>query len=258
MRGKSLVLLLGLVFCLCALSILAQAQEQKAQLYVIWDVVVKPSTVGDFEAATKEEVALYAKYKFPYTWTVSRTSDNHYYFLIPVENFAGIDDIFTAFDKVEEMAGEEYQKLLDLFAGSYEYVQPAVYSLNYELSFLPGKKEAESEGRNFICWDIHYITTGKEEEYTKLIMGLQDLFRSKNVSQAWYCYQGIMGEKTPVYYWVSRAKNAVDFYTQNAKMWEALGEEGGSFYEKIMKLIRKREKKTGWYRPDLSYTSKEK
>jgi hypothetical protein len=258
MKTKVSIVLVSFVVCLCGFTTLAQAQEQKAQLYVIWDVVVKPSTVGDYEAATKEEVALYAKYKFPYTWTVSRTFDNHYYFLIPVENFAGIDDIFTAFDKVEEMAGEEYKKLQDLFVGSYEYVQPAVYSLNYELSFLPEKKEAESEEGNFICWDIQYINAGKEEEYEKLIKEFQHLFQSKNVSQAWECYQGIMGEKNPVYYWVTTAKNAVDFYTQNAKMWEALGKEGDSFYEKLMNLIRKREMKTGWLRPDLSYMPKEK
>ncbi len=258
MKTKVTIVLVSFVVCLCGFTTLAQAQEQKAQLYVIWDAVVKPSTVADFEAATKEEVALYAKYKFPYQWTVSQTFDGHYYFLIPVENFAGVDDLFAAFDKVEETAGEDYQKLEDLFVGSYEYTQLGVFSLNYELSLLPEKKEAESEGGNFICWDIHYITAGKEQKYEKIIKEFKGLCKSKNISQAWYCYQGIMGDKTPVYYWVTVAKNAVDFYTQNEKMWETLGEEGGSFYEQFMNLVRKRDMKTGWYRPGLSYMPKEK
>jgi len=258
MKTKVLIVLVSFVVCLCGFTTLAQDQEKKAQLYVIWDAVVKPSSVADYEAAIKEEVALYAKYKFPYNWSTYHTFDNHYYFLIPVENFAGIDDIFKAVDKVEEMAGEEYQKMHDLFVGSYEYVKPTVFSLNYELSLLPEKKETESEGGDFICLDIDYVTAGKEQEYEKIIKEFQHLFQSKNVSQAWYCYKGIMGEKNPVYHWVSTAKNEVDFYTQNEKMWEALGEEGGSFYKQFMNLVRKREEKTAWYRPGLSYMPEKK
>jgi hypothetical protein len=67
-----------------------------------------------------------------------------------------------------------------------------------------------------------------------------------------------MWDKTPVYYWVTTAKNAVDFYTQNEKMWEALGEGADSFYEQFMNLVRKRDMKTGWYRPGLSYMPEEK
>lgn len=258
MKTKVSIVLVSFVVCLCGFTTLAQAQEQKAQLYFIWDAVVKPSTVADFEAATKEEVALDAKYEFPYQWTVSQTFDGHYYFLIPIENFAGIDDLFAAFAKVEKMAGEEYQKLEDLFVGTYEYAQVGVCSLNYELSLLPEEKEAESEGGNFICWDIHYVTAGKEQKYEEIIKGFKDLCKSKNISQVWYCYQGIMGDKTPAYYWVTLAKNAIDFYTQNAKMWETLGEEASSFYKQFMNLVRKRDMKTGWYRPGLSYMPKEK
>jgi hypothetical protein len=259
-RKISVFLMAGLVISLCALTTLAQAQEQKAQLYAIWDIVVHPSKVGDFEAGAKEEVALYAKYKFPYAWSVTRTFDNHYYYLFPVENFAAIDNIFKAFDKVAKMAGEEYQEMLDLFTGTYEYVQPSVYSLNYELSFFSEKQKEKAEEENFVFFDIFYFKTGKEREVEKLMKEMIALVEEKGTTEAqsWYCYQGIMGAETPVHYMVARAKNAIDFYTQNAKMWKLLGEEGDSLYPKLMNLLRKREHKQGWFRPDLSYTPKEK
>lgn len=261
MRGKiSVFLMAGLVIGLCALTTLAKAEEQKAQLYMVWDMVVNPSTVGEYEAATKEEVALYAKYKCPYAWSVFRTSDNHYYFLMAMENFAAIDNIFKAFDKVEKMAGEEYQEMLDLFAGTYEYIQPSVYSLNYELSLFSEKQKEKAEEENFFFIDIFYIKTGKEKEVEKLMKEMSALLEEKGAAevQSWYCYQGIMGAETPVHYMVARAKNPIDFYTQNAKMWKSLGEEGDSLYQKLMNLLRKREHKQGWYCPDLSYTPKEK
>jgi len=261
MKSKvSIILMVCFVVSLCALTTLAQAQEQKAQLYVVWDIVVKPSKVGDFEAASKEEVALYAKYKFPYAWSVSRTSDYHYYYLIPVENFAAIDNIFKAFDKVAKMAGEEYKEMLDKFIGTYEYVQPSVYSLNYELSFFSEKQKEKAGEENFVFFDIFYFKTGKEKEVEKLMKEMIALVEEKGAAEAqsWYCYQGIMGAETPVYLYTARAKNAIDFYTQNAKMWDLLGEESGELYRKIMANVRKREPKNGWYRPDLSYIPKEK
>ena len=261
MRGKILVfLMVGLVISLCALTTLARAQEKKAQLYAIWDIVVKPSNVGDFEAAAKEEVALYAKYKFPYAWSVTRTFDNHYYYLFPVENFAAIDNIFKAFDKAAKMAGEEYQEMIDLFDGTYEYVQPSVYSLNYELSLLSEKQKEKAGEENFFFIDIFYFKTGKEKEVEKLMKEMIALVEEKGAAEAqsWYCYQGIMGAETPVHYMVASAKNPIDFYTQNAKMWELLGEESGELYKRMMATLRKRETKTGWLRPDLSYIPKEK
>jgi hypothetical protein len=259
MRSKiSIVLIVGFVVCLCLSTNTIQAQEQKSQLYVIWDAVVQPSKVVDFVAATRAEVVLYTKHKFPYAWNVAKTFDNHFYFLIPVDNFAAIDSVFEAFDKIEEKAGKEYQELNDMFEGTYEYVQPQIYLLNYELSLISEEETAESEEANYLSWDIHYIHAGKESEYEKLVKEFQALCKSKNVSQDWYCYQAVIGEKTPAYYMVATAKDAVDFYTQNAKMWDALGEEGGPYYQKFMKLLRKREEKSGRQRPDLSYTPKEK
>jgi len=257
-RKVSIFLAVGFVAILFSQFSLAQAQQPKGQLYIIWEPVVQPSKVVDFVEATRAEVALYAKYKFPYAWETASRSDYHFYFLIPVDNFAAIDSVFEAFDKIEATAGKEYQELLDMFEGTYEYVQPQIYFLNYELSLISEQETAEPEGANFLCWDIHYIHGGKEGEYEKLQKEFKALCKSKNVSQNWYCYQAVIGEKTPVCYWLTIAKDAIDFYTQNAKMWDALGEEGGEYYQKMRTLIRKREMKTGRSRPGLSYRPTEK
>jgi hypothetical protein len=252
-RRIYIVLAACLVAILLSPASLVQAQDNKSQLYVIWDAVVQPSKAASFAAAARAEVVLYAKYKFPLAWDTYSTFDNHFYFLFAVEDFAGIDRLFDAFNKLEEAAGDEYQELLDMFAGTYEYLQPQIYLLNYELCLISGKPAPESETGNFIGWDIQYVQGGKEREYEKLIKEFQAFCKSKNVAQDWYCYQAVMGAETPVYYWATAAKDAVDFYTQNAQMWDVLGEEGAPYYRKLVSLLRKREMKTGSYRPGLSY-----
>jgi hypothetical protein len=258
MKKKALIILaVGFVAILFAQALSIHAQEQESQLLLIYDAYVHPSKVADFVKATRAEVALYEKYKFPYAWSTYSTFDNHFYFIIYVDNFAAIDKVFEAFNKIEQEAGKEYQEMIDMFAGTFQFVQPQIFLLDYGLSLISEGATDDPDARN-IFWDIHYVYGGMEAEYEKNLKKIQDLFISKKATQDWYCYKAVIGEETPVYYFATASKSPVEFYTENRKMWDALGEEIGPYYEKSIKLLRKRDEKRGWYREGLSYTPPEK
>jgi len=255
MKRKILIfLMVTILFGLCALTNLAQAQEQKAQLYLVADVIVKPSEVSQFVKAVKEEVAFYSKYKYTYSWNVYSSVDNHYYFVMPVNDFSDIDNFYKAGGEVADKAAEEYQAMGNLFKGTYEYMRFSVSTFRPDLSIIAeNPKSAEGE-TNFLCWDFHYVKPGMENEYEELLQEFKALSKKKGIIQSWSAMVGGLGNDQPVYVMIARAKNAVDFYSDNAKMWGSLGEEGSALYQKFMKILRKRETKTGWYRPELSYT----
>jgi hypothetical protein len=92
---------LAVAACLVALPVSTQAQEQKAQGYLMEDYVVKPSMAKQFEAATAEEIGLYAGIKSPFGWTAYSSEDFHYYFFIQIGNFASIDSIYAAFGQAK-------------------------------------------------------------------------------------------------------------------------------------------------------------
>lgn len=109
MKSKvSIILVVGFAASLFSLTALAQAGEQKSQLFAVWDVVVYPSKFMEFEAPRKEFVALLTKHECPFPMTVYRTNDFHYYFLIPIEDLAGLDKVVNYFGKLAEKAGKEY------------------------------------------------------------------------------------------------------------------------------------------------------
>src|SRR5512136_1032335 len=87
----SILLSVFLLAGFCSQISFAQAQEQKPQLFMIYDVVVKPAMVAGFEAAAKGEWALTAEGKSPYPWQTYTSDDLHYYFLSPVKNYAELD-----------------------------------------------------------------------------------------------------------------------------------------------------------------------
>jgi len=262
MRGKvSVILMVGFVVILCATTTLAQVEEQKATLFLFWDVLVNPSKVVEFEAATKEEVTLYSKHKFPYPWSSASTDDFHYYFLIPVDKFADIDNIYKALDETQKKMGAEYQALMKRFSGTYEYIHMYMWYLNHELSYTPENPRLKVEEVKTIYYTYLYFKPGMEKEAEEIAKKWKALYKSKNISDLYYLYVGDIGTDMPVYCVVGGGKSSADFFSQAEKNDKLLGEEAMALWEKTLKLCRKIEQKTGRPRPDLSlipFSEKEK
>jgi hypothetical protein len=103
-----------------------------------------------------------------------------------------------------------------------------------------------------------YVKPGKESEAEAIFKELVALLKSKNTSEQIKIYAGDIGTEQPVYVGVLYAKDSVDFFTHNQKMWEAVGEEGSLLFQKLMTLLRKRESRQVWHSPEHSYIPKEK
>lgn len=259
MKGKfSIFLMVSLVVSLCTLTTIAQSEEQKTQLVIVWDVVVHPSKFMEYEATMKEFVALYAKHECPYPWLAYRTSDFHYYFVMPVENFAALDDVFSYFGKVAEKAGKEYEALEKGFAATFESETIGTFYLRYDLSYIPEEPRVTDEEMNFTWWDFYYILPGMEKEAEEICHEWQALFKNNGISDGWSIYVGVMWSDLPVLVVAGGAKSEADYYTQNEKNFQKFGEKLQPLMKKTMDGTRRFEKKTGTILRELSYTPKEK
>ena len=259
MRGKILIsLMVGLVVTLWAVTALAQAEEQKDQLYFLEQVVVKPSMVAEYEAHVKEVLDLCNKYKFTYPFHVSNTDDFLYYFLFPVEDFADIENLYKAFGELEEKTGaEQWQAMLKRVEGTFEYYQYSIFHYLPELSYIPEKPRLKAEEANFFFWEFAYIPFGKEKELEGNIKEWVELYKSENIPDGWSTYVGDIGTEMPLYVFLFRAKSAADYYSQSEKTQKLLGEKYQELLAKWFAICKKLEFKTGRFRPELSYTLKE-
>ena len=260
MRSKVLVfLIVGFVVSLCALTIMAQEEEQKAQAYYLQDVAVKPSMIAEYEAAAKEVVSLNSQYKATYPWNGFSADDFHYYFSIPVENLADVDNMFKEDSELEKKMGEEKSKEIGKrFAGTYEYVREFMLYSSPDLSYSPKSPRLQSEEANYRQWGWYYVQPEKMKEFQEVLKKFVALAKSKNVTDGYNIYSGGIGMDLPAYLVAFSAKSAADFETHYEKAWELLGEEGKALMQKLVALTRERELKTGWLRPELSYLPKEK
>lgn len=260
MRGKvSAILMVGFVVSLCSLPTWAQGEEQKAQAFYVLEVVVKPYMIAEYEAAVKELVSLNSQYKATYPWYGFSADDFHYYFSIPVENLADVDNMFKEDSELEKKMGEEKSKEIGKrFAGTYEYVRSFMLYHSPDLSYTPESPRLQSEEANYRLWVWYYIQPDKQEEFQEVLKKFVTLAQSKNVTDGYSIHVGGIGMDIPAYIVAFSAKSASDHETHYEKTWQLLGEEGKALLQKVIALTREREVKTAWYRPELSYIPEEK
>ena len=100
---------------------------------------------------------------------------------------------------------------------------------------------------------FYYVQPDKDKDFQELLKKYAAFFKDKNIEEPYYIYAGGMGTEMPVYVVAFIAKSAPDFWIHYEKASESLGKEGRKMLQKLFSLVKAREIKTAWYRPELSY-----
>ena len=258
MKCRSILsLCMVLVMSLNTLIILAQEEQKITQRYVVYEDIVKPSMVMQYEETIKEYMALFAEQQYPYPMNVYSTDDFHYYIVTPLENFTELDSIYSLINKVASNAGEKWGEVWGKFAGTYHFDRGQIIIFNSELSYIPEEPRLNPEEGNFMYWGFGYIELGKESEFTEIFKKWVDLYKINNISDGFNTFWGSFGTEQPVVIYMMNGKDPADFWSQNKVINEILGEEAETLWGKTLKVLRKFEYKTGWFRSELSYIPEE-
>jgi hypothetical protein len=158
----------------------------------------------------------------------------------------------------EKIGMERWQAVMKRVNDKSEYYRMYMIYHRPDLSYTPESARLKPEEKDFIFWDFYYIQPGMEREFEELNKEWVALYKNNNIPVEYDFYVGDIGTEMPVYFYAESGKNDVDFWTQHEKSWKLFGKEGGDLWKKTIVLVRKREMKTGRYRPDLSYIPKEK
>jgi len=240
------VVLLSVLFVLPGMT---GAQEQKSELYSITEVVVKPAMAAKFEAGIKKENEL----GYPFPSEAYSTDDYYYYFLTPIENYAGIDAMNKAEGEWAAKIGQEYQALMKSVEGTFNYYRNGVVRFLPELSYVPKKPRLKAEEQKFISWGYAYVEFGKEKEFADVCKQFVELSKSKDTSIGWNMFVVESGAEMPFYFWAETGKSASDYWAESDKVIKKMGEEEhAELWNKLLATLRKYETKSGRPRPDLS------
>ncbi len=236
----------------------AQLSAQPAQTYMglMTDIKVKPSMIGQFREALKAWVAFYGAHNGQYGWAAQLSDDYHCLLVSQFAEYADIGKMFSEDEAFSAKFAAESKALNDKLTASYEGFTSYIVTFRPDLSIYP-ENPREGEGNpTFFTFDIWYIIPGQEQEFEKLSKEMVALCKAKKVAEGWKCMVGGIGADQPVYIWRNLDKGPAEFWTHNAEMWNTLGKEVTPIYEKMEKMLRKRESKTYWFDAELSYMPK--
>ena len=106
LKLKFLAVILFVLLLTTSSNLLAQ-EEMQDQLYWVREEVVKVEMWQQYEETSKEWVELMtgAELDFPYMWA-SQRDDGHYYYLLPLDNYAAIDKMSEIFGSAIEKIGK--------------------------------------------------------------------------------------------------------------------------------------------------------
>ncbi len=254
-RKISIIILL----ILCAFATLAQAEEQTTQLLMVEEIPVFPSRVSDAEAHIRMVQKLASQYQFPYPIHVYSTNDIHYYYVIPIKDFADIDNFHKArMEWVQRMGDENFQSAVKSGLGTYKSLKWFIIRHRPDLSYISDKPRFKPEEANYMYMPFCYVKPGKEAEFEIICKEWVALDKSVSRADSYDLYIGDIGTEMPVYFWIARAKSASDFNNQQEIYGKKIGETGAELWNRTMALCRKFEEKAGWFRQDLSYLPERK
>lgn len=238
---------------------LALAQDQKPQYLVLHQEIAKPSMVQQYEAASKEFVALVTKHKalMPhFSVECIQGPDFTYTFVAPLKSMADMDAINAEFGALAQAAGAAWLDLNKRSGAATEYFKESVMALAPELSYVPAQPRLKPEEMAYRHVDLYYVRPGSEPEADALSAEFVKLFKAKNVSSGYSVYKSMLGPEMPLYAVAVGARDAADYHAEDARLRTLLGPEGQALFARAFAVTRRFESRDGLLRPDLSVPAK--
>ena len=252
-KNNLLLFIVSIILFLGIQNLHAQEKESKSQLWLVQEMIVKPSMEDQHRSLVKEYIKLCEKHSMSYTLYAWHNRYFHYYYFYPVNDYNEINAIEEESAVLHKEFGSENWKAWHETYDSYKYYYLKSSS---NLSYIPENPRLKSEDNIYAKWDFFYAIPGKGSEFKKVFKEFKTILESKKYNGSLYLGWGDIGVEGPLYIVYSHGKSILDQIEQSNKTWRLIGEEGWNIYYKALALTRKLETKEFWYSKTLSYFSK--
>ncbi len=253
---KTLKAMMVLAIVLLLNPIILNAQDAKRQSFWVHEDQVKPSKQADYEKVTKEFIEACKKYDIKGSdWAAARVDDGTYLSIAPIEKMADFDNNPLA-PLAEKMGEEKFRDLFRRFNECYDKHGDRVVVLNPELSYMPNGLTTNTEGQNYRKWHFLHVTPSNIQKLKAKIIEIKALYQKKGAKEYFRVYHNGFGTMGDYYLVTISAKDAQSYEKLSNETDALLGEERNKLMGEMYVLLDKYESKTGWMRPDLSYSAK--
>lgn len=229
------------------------AQEVQSKSYWVHEDVVKPAMVGEYESICKELTSNLKKHNIQdMTVIVSKTADNRYLWVSPVENMAQLDKpVFATL--AEKMGADKMGSMFDKMNKSYDVEHDYILHLDEELSYMPNGMTQTPEGQDYRKFHYYHYTPANADVVKEKAAAIKKLFANKGSQMHYRMYKSGFGTRGAFFLVAISAKDALDYATVLAENNTLLGEEWQKLYGEFMEKMLNYEAVEGQMRTDMAY-----
>lgn len=252
MKRFSFIFIIALLLATLGNTNTFAQEENNGQLWFCWEATVKPARLNDFIELQVEFRTHFKEANFSYPISAWTDGMFHYFIFYPVKDYNEKDDIYAALWKAADLWG------MDRMSKMWEAVETHnTFYIRHlpEFSYVPEKPRLKEGEAIFAIWDMMFVDPANDAEFRQAAKKFTGMLKSADFGDAVNLMIGDVGYEATAYLWTLYGKSPADFWTENEKLWDALGEEGQKLNAKS--LLKKREFKQFWYSEKLSYSPEE-
>jgi len=248
-----LTFLLGLV--IFSSYILFAQEEPKDQLFWIREEVARVDMWDQYEETSKQwvEMMTEAGLDFPYMWA-SQRDDAHYYYLLPLDNYAAMDKMPEIFGSaIEKIGKDKWAKFLVEQESSMVTHKDFIVTRSAKYSYTPKEPRLKPEETKFIHWMFFHYKLENRKEVMEIMTEWRNLYEDKNIKNGYAIWLIELGEDNNMIALTESFKDGADFYTSQKEDNALMEAEASALWAKMAPFITSIENKYGNQRPDLGF-----
>ena len=246
----------GVVF-ICARFSFTQ-EMPKDQLYMVREEVVKVDAWDKYESTSKQWVEMMTQggLDVPYV-RASQRDDGHYYYLIPVSNYAAVDNFPNIFGSAVEKAGKDkWTSFMIENESTISTHRDFFVKWSAEYSYLPKEPRLKQGEAKFVHWMFFHFKLEKRKELLELLKEWKKLYTDKNITDGYSIWMVEFGLDNDSMVLTEYYKDGEDFYNRDKEITAMVKEQADALWAKMSPLLTSVENKYGKLRPDLDYVKK--
>ena len=208
-----------------------------------------------YEETSKQWVELMtgAGLDFPYMWA-SQRDDAHYYYLLPLDNYAAIDKMPEVFGSaIDKIGKEKWAEFIKKNEASMETHKDFIVTRSAKYSYWPKEPRLKPEEAKFIHWMFFHYKLENRKEVMEIMMEWKNLYEEKNIKNGYTIWLIELGEDNNMIALTESFKDGADFHTSTEEDNALMEEEASALWAKMAPYITSIENKYGNQRPDLGF-----
>lgn len=253
LKQKFIFIMMAGLFISSSFTVLAQEMED--QLYWVREEVVKVEMWEQYEETSKQwvEMMTEAGLDFPYM-RASQRDDGHYYYLLPLSNYADIDKFPEIFGSaIEKIGKEKWGKFMVKNESSMEYHKDFIAKWKADYSYVPKEPRIKQEEAGFIHWVFFTYKLENRQEVLDILGEWKALYEKHNIPDGWNTWTIELGEQNNMMAFTESAKDGGSWYANMEENSKLLKEEEQILWAKFSANVLSMEQKFGSPRPDLGF-----